>query len=106
MTYYTRLGITDSELCAAIARAIVHDVKVNNLGIHGFPAVASRRTETGFLIELHWQSHVRSFEMSEDEAKGAVALLKRSEQYDAATFDRIQEALAALEFDAVNRVQT
>lgn len=101
-TYYSKLGHSDGDLCAAVARAIVHDAAVNGLGTGGFPEITARRAKDGFAVELRMDKHARSFDVTDAEARRMVATMKNLEQYDTAVFDRIQEAMAQLEGTNIN----
>ncbi len=95
-TYYSKLGLSDGDLCAAVARAIVHDAAEDGLGTGGFPQITARRAKDGFALELRMDKHARSFDVTDAEARRMVTTMKTSEQYDPVVFDRIQEAVAQL----------
>ena len=94
---FKELGFSDGTLCAAVARAIVHDAAQNTLGTGCFPKITARHTDDRMRIEISTDHKTISFEVTEAEATRMVETLRKSEQYDVVVFDRIQEAVAQLE---------
>lgn len=94
--HYDKLGITGGDLCAAVARALVHDAAENCIGTFGFPQITAQRTEVGFNIEMRLSNVSETFDVSNAEASRMVKTMKNSEQFDVEVFDRIQEAISKL----------
>lgn len=100
-TYYSTLGISSGDIGGAVAEAVLHDIRVNGLGLQGFPqVVVSRQTGGGFLIALRFGNADSQFAISDDEAKNAVRLMKLSLGHDGIIFDRVQQAAAEVESQA------
>lgn len=98
MTLFSNPRISSSQIGAAVAEAILHDIRVNHLGLDGFPEIVVSRPDGGvFQVCLKFDEHSQNFELSNLEAKNAVQRMKASMGYDPEIFDRIQEALAQLE---------
>jgi hypothetical protein len=98
MTYYQSLGLSSSDICAAVAAAIIHDARINCLGIEGFPQIAiCRNGSNDFNVTLRWEESRRTFTLSEREAKHAVDVFKNKMTHDTDIFDRVQKTLAELE---------
>ena len=103
MTLFSVPNITSCGIGGAIAEAVLHDIRVNSLGLEGFPQVTVLRPDKhSFEIKLRFDGHSQSFTLSNDEANSAVKKMKAKKGYDPDIFDRIQEALAALEHTVVN----
>lgn len=103
MTIFSTLKITSSGIGGAVAEAVLHDLRVNSLGLQGFPQVTVLRPDKeNFEIVLQFDEHKESFTLSNNEAQSAVKKMKAKQGYDPDIFDRIQKALANLEGAAVN----
>lgn len=103
MAVFSDPKVTSSEIGGAVAEAILYDIRMNSLGLNGFPEVSiSRQNEEGFKVYLQFGGHSQNFEMSNFEAKNAVQRMKSQKGYDPNIFDRIQEALAKLEGTVTN----
>jgi hypothetical protein len=97
-TYYSTLGISSGDIGGAIAEGILHDIRVNGLGLQGFPQIAvARHTGGGFEIMLRFGDAESRFVVTDDEAKRAVRLMKSSQGHDRIIFDRVQQAAAEVE---------
>lgn len=78
--------------------AIIHDLTVNKISLDGLPQILVERCETtGFQVSLKWEESLVRFFLADDEAKAAVALLKKSGAHDPAILNRVQANLADLE---------
>lgn len=100
--YLNRLGITDGQLCASVARAIVQDAATENLATGAFPEISAQRADEGFLIQMRVKGHCRSFNVTDAEARNMVEAMRLSKHCGDDVFDRIQEAIAQLEGDVLN----
>ena len=96
---YSRLGFSSGDVCAAVARGIVHDAAVNRLAIKGLPEISCTSNADGFQILLRSGEHRQLFNLTEAEATRMIETMRTSEQHDQALFDRIQNAVAELEGD-------
>jgi hypothetical protein len=97
MTLYSN-NITSSEIGGAIAEAILHDIRVNNLGIEGFPLIhVVRQGSSNFSITLKFSDKLQEFSISNAEAVRAVALMKSMNGHCSVIFERVTTALANLE---------
>lgn len=98
MTFFPALRATSSDIGGAVAEAVLHDIRVNSLGLEGFPQITVLRPDkNSFEIELQFNGHRQGFTLSNDEAKAAVKMLKANKGYDPNIFERIQDSLAKLE---------
>lgn len=103
MAIFQTLKITSSGIGGAVAEAVLHDFRVNSLGLQGFPQVTVLRPDKdNFEIILQFDELRQSFTLSNNEAKNAVKKMKANQGYDSDIFDRIQKALARLEGAATN----
>jgi hypothetical protein len=106
MAYYQNLGVSSGEIGGAIAAGIIHDIRINGLGIQGFPKITVSKSSTKmFKISLHFASSKADFEITEAEAKVAVAQMKNNGLYEPSIFDRIQEAASIIESNQINTIQ-
>lgn len=96
MTLYSN-NITSSEIGGAIAETILHDIRVNNLAIEGFPLVHVVRQGNSFRITLKFSDKFQEFSISNAEAKRAVTLMKSMNGHCSVIFERVQQAIANLE---------
>jgi hypothetical protein len=100
MTYYSWLRISSGDIGGAIAEGILHDIRVNGLGVQGFPAIEiSGPDNKEFRVVLRFGTAKREFRITEAEARAAVKVMKEKRGHHGAIFDRLQEALASLEND-------
>ncbi|MGX1501096.1 hypothetical protein ACSSV1_006165 [Labrenzia sp. MBR-25] len=98
LVHFLSLKISSSDIGAAVAEAMLHDIRVNLLGINGFPQIKVERSlNEGFDVSLCWGKDKTSFTLSDDEAVDAVKVMKEQKTYYPPIFDRVQEALAGLE---------
>ena len=96
--YYSELGISSGDVGGAIAEGILEDIRVNGLGLRGFPAVHVARDPSGdFNITLRFNSSDAHFTVSAPEALSAVKKMKARAGHDDAIFRRIQDAAVVLE---------
>ncbi|QQQ00812.1 hypothetical protein [Lysobacter enzymogenes] len=101
MTYYASYGFSSYDVAGAVAEAVLHDIRVNCLGIQGFPQIQISRSDGfKFDVALGWHDSAKSsvrFSLTLSEAQSAVKKFRAKAGYDPAIFDRVQEALAKLE---------
>lgn len=102
MAFYPNLGFSSCELAGAVAEAAVHDLRMNLFSFSGFPQIdVSWDAEGVFSVALSWNGEANvQFQLSKAEAKAAVKKFKDKSGFDRAIFDRVQEALAQLEWRA------
>lgn len=100
-------GISSGDIGGAIAEGILHDIRVNGLGLQGFPLIHVTRAEKGFFkVSLRFNDAERDFIITSAEAKRAVKLMKSRKGHSDEIFSRIQDAAAALEGENMNRFKT
>lgn len=99
-----REKITSGEIGAAIAAAVIHDIRVNGLGVQGFPMIKVARFDSAnFRITLSFDDQDEEFLISVDAAKRSVELLRTDKGHNVHIFPVVQEALAKLEGAVINR---
>jgi len=92
------IGVSSGDIGAAIAEAVIHDVRVNGLGIQGFPQITvAHPTKDTFAISLKFDTHTSDFTITADEAKGAVKAMKTKKGHDEVIFRRVQDAAVEIE---------
>ena len=97
MVYYSSLNFTSSDVGAAIAKAVIFDIQINNLSLEGFPQISvGRLRDDNFELSLKFDNKVQIFTITKLEAVNAVNSMKNDE-YCKIIFPRIQNALAELE---------
>lgn len=100
------IGISSGDIGAAIAEAIIHDIRVNGLGIQGFPQITvSHPSKDAFSIRLTFDSYTSDLTITADEAKRAVATMKARRGHDDGIFRRVQDAAVELEAAHMRNVQ-
>ena len=91
-------GISSGDIGGAVAEAVLHDIRVNGLGLLGFPQIHVKRAgNDGFAIRIQFESNSRTFEISNAEALRSVKMMKSERGYNPEIFDRVQHAAACLE---------
>lgn len=80
----------------------MHDIRVNGLGLQGFPEIHVTGRPESFAIDLRFAGQSRSFEISRVEARQAVEAMKARRGHMVAIFERVQDALAQLEGAAMS----
>src|SRR3546814_7443016 len=79
------IGVSSGDIGAAIAESIIHDVRVNGLGIQGFPQITvAHPSKVVFAIGLKFDGYESGFTITADEAKRAVRTMKGGKGQDAA----------------------
>lgn len=100
------IGISSGDIGAAIAEAVIHDVRVNGLGIQGFPQITVGHPSTDtFSIRLTFDTYSSELTITADEAKRAVAAMKARRGHDEGIFRRVQDAAVELEAAHIRNVQ-
>jgi hypothetical protein len=100
------IGVSSGDIGAAIAESIIHDVRVNGLGIQGFPQITvAHPSKDVFAIGLKFDGHESGFTITADEAKRAVSTMKSGKGHDAAIFRRVQDAAVEIEAAHMRSVQ-
>ena len=100
------IGISSGEIGAAIAEAVIHDVRVNGLGIQGFPQITvGHPSKDTFLVRLTFDTYTSDLTITADEAKRAVAAMKAGRGHDEDIFRRVQDAAVELEAAHIRKVQ-
>lgn len=101
-TYYAGLKISSGEVGGAVAEAVLHDIRLNQLGLQGFPQISVHRTEGRFQILLSFGDKQTEISLADNEAVAAVKAMRERKSYYEPVFDRIQHALARLEHLVIN----
>lgn len=92
------IGVSSGDIGAAVAEAVIHDVRVNGLGIQGFPQITVAHPDKAtFSIGLSFNEHVSAFTITADEAKRAVETMKAGRGHDPGIFRRVQDAAVEIE---------
>ena len=92
------IGISSGDIGAAIAEAVIHDVRVNGLGIQGFPQITVEHpSKDTFAISLGFGTHTSDFSITAAEAKRAVNTMKAKKGHDDGIFRRVQNAAVEIE---------
>ncbi len=96
------IGISSGDIGGAVAEAVLHDIRVNGLGLQGFPQIdVAHPAKDVFAISLRFNDHVHAFDISAAEAKRSVELMKSKRGHNSEIFKRVQEAAARLEGSAM-----
>jgi hypothetical protein len=86
------------QIAGAVAEAAVVDLRVNLFNYSGFPQIhVSCHSDDMFSVALSWETYETQFQLTDAEAKIAVAKFKSGTGYERSIFDKVQEALATLE---------
>jgi hypothetical protein len=100
------IGVSSGDIGAAIAEAIIHDIRVNGLGIQGFPQIIVAHPDNDtFAVRLGFDAYASSFTITAAEAKRAVATMKAGRGHDVGIFLRVQDAAVELEAAHMRSVQ-
>lgn len=100
------IGVSSGDIGAAIAEVIIHDVRVNGLGIQGFPQITiAHPNKDTFAVRLGFDAHTSEFTITAKEAKRAVATMKAKRGHDDGIFRRVQDAAVELEAAHMRSVQ-
>lgn len=100
------IGVSSGDIGAAIAEAIIHDIRVNGLGIQGFPQITvTHPTKDVFAIRLTFDAYSSELTITADEANRAVAAMKAGRGHDDGIFRRVQDAAVELEAAHMRAVQ-
>ncbi|WP_137680546.1 hypothetical protein [Aurantiacibacter suaedae] len=100
------IGISSGDIGAAIAEAVIYDVRVNGLGIQGFPQITvSHPSKDTFSIRLTFDNYTSDLTITAHEAKRAVAAMKAGRGHDEDIFPRVQDATVELEAAHMRNVQ-
>jgi hypothetical protein len=100
------IGVSSGDIGAAIAEAIIHDIRVNGLGIQGFPQITvSHPSKDAFSIRLTFDSYTSDLTITANEAKRAVATMKAGRGQDDCIFRRVQDAAVELEAAHMRNMQ-
>lgn len=104
-TFYA-IGVSSGDIGAAIAEAVIHDIRVNGLGIQGFPQInVTHPAKDVFAIRLTFDTYSSELTITADEAKRAVAAMKAGRGHDDGIFRRVQDAAVELEAAHMRAVQ-
>jgi hypothetical protein len=92
-------NIGSGNLGAAVAAALVEDIRRNRTGLDGFPRIAVERpSQDEFLIGLIADDiAAETFSLTTAEAKAAIDSMKASAPPPRSVFEKAQNALARLE---------
>jgi hypothetical protein len=100
------IGVSSGDIGAAIAEAVIHDIRVNGLGIQGFPQITVKHpAKDVFAIRLTFDTYSSELTITADEAKRAVAAMKAGRGHDDGIFRRVQDAAVELEAAHMQAVQ-
>ena len=103
MVYYLSYNFTSSDVAAAVAECILHEIRINKLGLNGFPQIIVKSLpDKTFLIKMSHEQLSQDFVISLNEAKRSVKLFK-DKLYNTEIFDRVQDNLSKLEGVSVNK---
>ncbi len=95
------IGVSSGDIGAAIAEAIIHDIRVNGLGIQGFPQITIDHPDRDtFSATLKFDAYTSNLTITAKDAKRAVATMKAGRGHDAEIFRRVQQA--AIEIEAAH----
>jgi hypothetical protein len=98
--------VSSGDIGAAIAEAVIHDIRVNGLGLQGFPQITVEQpSKDAFAIRLKFETYSSELVITADEAKRAVATMKARRGYDDGIFRRVQDAAIELEAAHMRAVQ-
>ncbi|MEP1385477.1 MAG: hypothetical protein ABJK64_16975 [Paraglaciecola sp.] len=98
MKYFSKEGVSSSQITGAVAEAAIYDLRVNNFAFAGFPQISvPDPIDNIYTITLSWQSHNVNIKLTFSEAVAAAKRFNAQEEYDPIILDRIQEALASIE---------
>ncbi len=84
MVFYSSLEITSSDIGAAVAECIIEDIRVNGLGLGGFPQVSiSRQNKDNFKATLNFNDRMKFFHPDRNRScrSGQVDEKKQTFQY-------------------------
>lgn len=97
---------SNCEVAGAVAEAALHDLRVNLFAFSGFPQIlVDHPVNDMFKISLIWSEggvSTVSIELTKAEAKASVKMFRDKQGYNKVIFDRIQEAIANLEYKSRN----
>jgi hypothetical protein len=92
------IGVSSGDIGATIAEAVVHDVRVNGLGIQGFPQITVEHPSNDtFAISLKFDIHTSDCSITAAEAKRAVNTMKAKKGHHGGIFRRVQNAAVEIE---------
>lgn len=97
-----KLSIRRNDIGAAIAEAVLNDIRVNLINLPGFPqiVVAPRRTtDEDFQISIQWNERKSGFTITPSEAEEAVRFMKEKETYYPPLMERVMTATSRIERD-------
>lgn len=98
--------VSSGDIGAAIAEAVIHDIRVNGLGIQGFPQITvTHPAKDVFAVRLTFDTYSSELTITADEAKRAVAAMKAGRGHDDGIFRRVQDAAVKLEAAHMRAVQ-
>ena len=98
--------VSSGDIGAAIAEAVIHDIRVNGLGIQGFPQITvTHPAKDVFAVRLTFDTYSSELTITPDEAKRAVAAMKAGRGHDDGIFRRVQDAAVKLEAAHMRAVQ-
>ncbi|MEL7728694.1 hypothetical protein AAG612_04090 [Citromicrobium bathyomarinum] len=99
-------GVSSGDIGAAIAESVIEDIRINGLGIQGFPQVTvAHPNSASFLISIKFDSLTAEFTLTSAEAKRAVNLMKARKGHDQLIFERVQNAVVEIEASAARKVE-
>jgi hypothetical protein len=90
-------------VAGAVAEAAIHDLRVNLFAYSGFPQIdVACGSDDEFHITLSWETYQSSFVLTDDDAKVATKTFRSAAGYERSIFDKVQSALADLDFKVSN----
>ena len=101
MPHFPSDDMTSADIAGGVTEMILHDIRVNLLGLNGVPQV-SVDTKDGdeFIITLSWHGRnngAEKFSLPRSKVKAIAHTFKASGEYEKEEFELVQRALAALE---------
>lgn len=100
MTVYSTLGFSSTDLAAAVALAIIYEIKINRLALDEFPGIQIRHSRDGFLIQMTAGLLKQEYPLTDNEAIEAVRVMKTAGVHTDRVFMLTQEALVQIEAKA------
>ena len=98
MTYYFQDKFTTNQVAAAIAAAMLRDLRINGFSFRGFPSVLIERVGENFDVHISCNGKtVGPLSIPFTIAKEQAWKFKKGEEMDAELFEKVQDLLIKLE---------